>query len=121
MDIDAFMAEYEQATVVNPEVPSERVYKDVGIVLLPNVSVIALVSIRAMTSHRGDGTRALKWLLSLADRHEVILMGAASAKENVVPDTAALVAWYQKHGFEMLGKYGIRYTGNKRFMDRLEW
>lgn len=112
--IAEFMVEYEHATVSNLDIPSERLFQGVGFVLVPFSTGILVASIRAITPHRGDGTRGLKWLLALADKHRVVLLGAASAKPGDVPTTADLMVWYEKHGFTMLTANGtMRYIGQE--------
>lgn len=67
---------------------------------------------------RGGGSKALNYVKSLANKHNVAITGTAKAysdRPNHIRTTAGLKKWYQGHGFN-IGRgskedgYSIRYN-----------
>ncbi len=50
---------------------------------------------------KGHGTKALKWLLDLADKHGVTLVGQIQRMGDEGLTTVELRRWYKRHGFKV--------------------
>ena len=90
-----------------------RLYGDVQITAEPFGGKIHLGDIVALGEKgQGEGTKALKFLTQLADRHNVVLQGTAKAYSqdpDHIQDSEQHLAWYKKHGFKHIGANEIVY------------
>ena len=106
-DTQSFMDEFADATSRSP-IGKGRLYGNVLIDLSPFSGEIRLSDIKAAAGKgKGDGTKALKFITGLADKHNVVLSGTAQAYDRAhkqVQDTDRLVSWYSKHGFDIGSK-----------------
>ena len=96
------MDDFVAATKESP-IGKGRLYGDVLIDVSPFDGEIHLGDIVTVgEKSQGSGTRALKFLTDLADRHNVRLSGTAKAysksKEHI-QTSERLLQWYKKHGF----------------------
>jgi hypothetical protein len=100
--VSEFLDEWIELTSDNPISPDERVVGDYAAVTLrPQGGQIWLDSIRSFEKTRGNGSRALKMVLDLADQHGVVLRLTAKPFDtggNEL-DFASLVQWYESNGF----------------------
>jgi len=109
---DAFMDEYYEQTNSHPFSSKERIYNDeVSIELSPYGSNIHLADIRSLNPRSGAGTRGLKFIIGLANKHGVGIEGLAKAyhteKKKYIASSKRLRQWYLKHGFrDTPGTYG---------------
>lgn len=105
MSRETFMEEALGFTYMNPMMPIERVWKDiVAFELRLMRDDIYLFSLRSFFEGRGNGTLALEWLCSLADKHEVTLRLSAEAFGSCRLSTTELVHWYRRRGFSTEGQ-----------------
>lgn len=70
---------------------------------------VNLSFVQSLTHGRGDGSRALEWLLRLADEHGAIVRGDVQqcGRDGLRP--RELRAWYRRHGFSVSRSGEIRY------------
>lgn len=82
---------------------SFRRYAHVLAALEMESDYLVLCRIETEAQHRGQGhaTRLLKLLTGICDRHNVTLLGQASAYENSGLTQERLLAWYERHDFEV--------------------
>ena len=50
---------------------------------------------------RGEASAVLEWLKALCDSHGVTLLGQANVDDATGLGEAALLAWYERHGFRI--------------------
>ncbi|WP_440995488.1 GNAT family N-acetyltransferase [Arhodomonas sp. SL1] len=64
---------------------------------------LVLCRIETDPGHRGHGeaTALLELLKGICERFHVTLLGQATAYEDTGLDQAALLAWYERHGFQI--------------------
>ncbi|RLD65623.1 MAG: hypothetical protein DRI98_14550, partial [Bacteroidetes bacterium] len=97
-----FMADYEAGTTPNPLDDKARLYGNVKISLSPMSGGVRLSDINAAGARVGDGSKALKFLISLADKHDINIMGTAQAysasPDEKEQESDRLLRWYHKHG-----------------------
>ena len=102
-----FIEDYRNATSENPLDASSAVHGDYAVTeLSPSSRGIHLSDIRSLQPGAGGGTRALKELKALADKHNVPITGTAVAYHRdpkYIGSSTELRDWYKKHGFEDLG------------------
>ncbi len=111
MSVQGFMDEFLGVTQENPVDDRERVLGDaVFFQLRPFPSAVRLCNIRVASPGCGTGTKGLIWLLSLADKHGVSLVGEAEPTGACELDAASLRAWYRRHGFLVSSRGDIEYT-----------
>jgi hypothetical protein len=102
--IDAFLEEFREMTQPNPFDDRVRVLGQTVVELSKFGSEIHISDIRSLKPRGGAGTRAMKQLMKLADKHGVTLSGLAKAytnDEKYVTRTRDLVSWYKKLGFRI--------------------
>lgn len=113
-----FMSDFEAMTEHNPLTKSGRLYGNVRLGVYPSHGSIRIGDI-SVAGDRGEGagTKALKMLIGLADKHGVKLTGTAVAYADHVGKqqaTERLFRWYLKNGFDggvnAAGDYEIEYT-----------
>ena len=111
MSMKSFMHEFLAATRANPLDERERVLQDATFFQIrPFESTVRLSNIRTVNPGCGAGTEGLRWLLSLADTHQISILGDAEPTGHCSLDAAALRAWYRRHGFEVSSRGAIEYT-----------
>lgn len=100
--IDAYLA----ATWQNPFNNRERILgQEAGIVLQLWNGSLNLSSIRSLERGKGHGSRALDWLVRLADEHGVALYGTIQPiGRRPRLNARELRGWYARHGFEVKGR-----------------
>jgi hypothetical protein len=111
MSVEAMLEEYVATTVPNP-VGRGRVV-NVGpdawalVDLWPGGGRVWLKEIRAIEFGKGHGTAALRFVLALADKHEVTVQLQAhrimTIDRKFGLSTAQLKRWYARHGFRRSG------------------
>ena len=102
--VEAFMQEFESLT---QPVGSNRVlsrYGNYGVFgLTPHAHSgdVNLDIIMAWDKGIGNGSIALQWLLSLADKHGVDITGRIERQGDNGLSTVELRRWYKRHGFKV--------------------
>jgi len=76
--------------------------------------VFVLDSIFAPEQGNGHGTKAMKWLCGLADKHGVILMGWAEPNSGSKMPMEVLFDWYRGFGFYVLPYHDRFCVGRRR-------
>jgi len=101
-----FMAEFIESTTESP-LGKGRLYGDVLLDVSEFGGEIHVSDINAIGEKaKGSGTKALKFLTDLADKHNVRLSGEAKAYSrdtDHIQNSERLVQWYLKHGFHSNG------------------
>jgi hypothetical protein len=104
--IDAFMTEFEEQTVPHPFMNFCRVLcgpnremDGVVIEVSKSFGTINLGMIQALTTGIGEGSRGLRFLIALADKHDVSITGGVKRLGTAGLKTASLKAWYKRNGF----------------------
>jgi len=101
-DVQAFLRDYEVGTTLCCTKPNHRVWRHaVQLQVTAHYGQVYLRRIQALDPGRGDGTRCLRWLIKLADKHSVELIGHASndfAGKTEKPGVMVLRRWYKRHG-----------------------
>ncbi len=106
-ELDAFMKDFFAKTVGNPFARHLRIYDDsVGFETSIWNKAIHLAAIMSFASKgEGEASKALKWFVSLADKHGVPIeldvkpIPNAGAEGKNLTKTQ-LTAWYKRNGFE---------------------
>ena len=97
-----FMEEFIRLTTKSP-IGKGRLYGDVLLDVSEFGGEIHVGDISAIgKKSEGSGTKALKFMIDLADKHNVRLSGEAKAyskHSDHIQSSERLVQWYQKHGF----------------------
>lgn len=109
---DAFLDEFWEKTKPHPFDSRTRLYGHAAIHLSPmSDGRVHMHDIMTLSPKSGAGTSALKFLISLADKHGTGIHGVAKAYTGNSDhlDQKKLVAWYKKHGFSSRGDE-ITYT-----------
>ena len=127
MGVDSLLDEFRRKTVSYlPEFPNNlmRVYNDVVVVSLSqdagdlDTININLIDVNPDCFDNGFGTKALKFITNLADKHEVTLTGIVASERKGYSDQD-LTEWYKKRGMVQTGlhtpKPGIEYPILKYF------
>lgn len=100
--VDEFLDEWIEVTSHNPLSPDERVVDDYAAVTLrPQNGEVWIDSLRSFRKGAGNGSRALKDIIELADQHGVTLRLTAKPFDtggNEL-DYKSLVQFYQRNGF----------------------
>ncbi len=115
MSVDSFMTEFTSVTQPNPNRAQELLWRDkVGFTVkpLPSMGTVRLLNIRSIIpSGSGIGTEALLWLTSLAEVHQISIVGEAEPTgfEDRLNHTD-LRAWYRRHGFTVSSRGDIEYV-----------
>ncbi len=98
----AFMDEFSQLTVVHGWYPHISVLDDyAGFEVYPFDGRIMLGLVAAFHVGQGDGSRALRWFLQLADKHGVEVIGEVKPLGKNGLNTVELRRWYKRHGFHV--------------------
>lgn len=102
MAVSEFIDEWFEVTKSNPLSPDERVVDDYAAVTLrPQGGQVWIDSLRSFTKGAGNGSRALKNIIELADQHGVTLRLTAKPFDTGGHelDFKQLVQFYQRNGF----------------------
>jgi hypothetical protein len=111
MSVKSFMDEFIESTRGNPHDGQERVLQgDTFFRIRPFNNAVRLSNIRTTQPGCGTGTKALTWLLSLADKHQISILGEAEPTGHCALDSSALQAWYRRHGFNVSSRGDMEYT-----------
>ena len=120
----AFMDDYLASTRPHPFNDNARIHGENDAVseLSPWEKQIHLSDIMSLNPNGGGGTRALKEIKALSDKHGVPVSGIAKTyhkDKKFISSTKRLLNWYEKHGFKNLGGddddgYDIEYTPSKQ-------
>jgi len=104
----AFLAELESQTIQCPDMTGGRKRLWNGCVVLeifamPGGSML-MYNIQALNPMNGHGSKALDWVMSLADRHGLVLsltVAPPTRKNpaNPLHEKSNLQAWYERRGF----------------------
>jgi len=110
-----FMREFWEGTISHPFSGHERLWVEgwkpvAAFEVKPFDGRIDLGCIRTFERRKGHGTRALKWLCQLADKHVVTIVGEIKpvGVERPRLGVAELRQWYKRHGFEVTGRKIVR-------------
>lgn len=100
----AFMDHFHATTKEHPLNRNARIHGKTTIHVSERDGHIHLHDIMTHgTAEKGEGTKALKHLTTLANRHNVVIKGHAKAysKEgHHIQRSEHLKSWYEKHGFK---------------------
>jgi hypothetical protein len=101
--VDKFMSDLHATTKENPFNSRVRVFNgNVGVHVSPMRNSVHIHDISSYEPKSGAGTEALQHLTSLADKHDVRLVGTAKAYTSEggrIGTSKRLKKWYTKHGF----------------------
>ena len=105
-NLQTFVTEFLAGTWQNPFSKTERVFFQVAAFTIKIVGEeIYLARIRTLERGKGYGSLALDWLVDLADKHGITLIGWI---EPFGPwkrlSVAQLQRWYERHSFEVRGR-----------------
>jgi hypothetical protein len=108
-NITSFMNEFMDNTTEHPMDRRARLLGHVTITLSPFDGEIHLSDISTYgDKNQGHGTKALKYLTSLAEKHNVTISGIAKAysqNKDHIQSSSDLLSWYKKHGFDEVPDY----------------
>lgn len=99
----AFMDEYHSDSQEHPFAHTARILHGAVVEASKDGNEVHIHDIRTTSPRSGAGTKALKHLTNLADKHNVKLNLFAKAYSNSpdhINNTERLVKWYEKHGFQ---------------------
>jgi hypothetical protein len=106
-NLQAFMKEYTSKTQQHPLMHTDRIYKGVmSIELLPFDGRIHISSILVIgEKEAGSATMTMKWLASLADKHDVDMDLEPEPFGPTTITKSKLASFYKRFGF-VNAKYG---------------
>ena len=102
--LSGFMDELYDLTEEHPFNRATRLYGNTSIEVTPFGNEIHISDIRSMSPRSGAGTKTMKMLTDLADKHRVVLGMRVSAYSNDtkhITDLEKLVKWYMKMRFRI--------------------
>lgn len=99
---EAFLRDLFDASYPNPLNPRERVLASIAVAVevSPLRGGVHLDEVRALCPGKGEGTKAMRFLTDLADKHGVSLTLFPMPFGNEKMYTDDLVRFYRKHGFQ---------------------
>ena len=103
--LNLFMDDYYNGTVPHPISNFLRLW-DSSVALEIKIwgNAIRLSSIKSLKKNNGNGTAALKWIISLAETHQVCISGEIfPLKEKNALNKEHLRKWSIKNGFTIVG------------------
>lgn len=113
--LKSFMAAFDAGTTQHPFLGFMRIWENkVCFELRPFDGSIRLGCIQAIELRKGDGSKALEWLKSLASAHAVMLSGNIKPVGKDGLGKAALREWYQRHGFVVRKNGDIDFNAGAR-------
>lgn len=104
-----FVDDFLEITDPHPWDRNSRLLEGTMVQLVPLGKSIHISDIQSTAPSSGAGTRAMKTLMRLADKHRVELVAFAQAYADdprFITSTDRLVQWYLKLGFEIVGDRG---------------
>jgi GNAT superfamily N-acetyltransferase len=98
---EAFLRDLFDASYPNPLNPRERILAgiEVAVEVSPLRGGVHLDEVRALRPGKGEGTKAMRFLAELADKHGVTMTLFPMPFGDQKMDTDDLVRFYRKHGF----------------------
>lgn len=103
--LDSLLKDFSSGTTYNPFNPSTRIWQDsirMGVSTFGGKLYLDYVG-TSDQAKPGDASKALDWLLSLADKHHVdvslSVVRIKQASKKPLLTTPQLKAWYMRHGF----------------------
>jgi len=103
-NIKGFMDEFYKNTNDHPFDSRTRILGNTTVDLQPHSEGVHLSDIRSLAPRSGAGTDALKYLTTLADKHNVPLDGTAKAyhpDKKYIGSNKKLASWYADNGFKV--------------------
>jgi hypothetical protein len=102
--VEAFLRAFYDASYPSPFSPNERTERalsgiDAVVEITPQYAGVHIDEVRALTKKQGEGTKAMRFLTDLADKHGVELYLYAKPFGNEAMDLDTLVRFYRRHGF----------------------
>lgn len=99
-ELTKFLVQFHAQTSPHPTSAHLRIWKERVIF---EISIFAgsirLSFIGALQLGQGDGTAALKWLIQLANSHQITIQGTVQRMNPESLNAKQLRFWYKKHGF----------------------
>ena len=98
-----FIKDFHKQSLEHPFHRSTRIFHNNAIDLSRDGSEVHIHDIVSLDPNKGHGTKGLKELTKLADKHGVKLNLHALAytkDPNYITHTPTLIKWYKKHGFQ---------------------
>jgi len=98
----AFIDDFFTNTQEHPFNNKARIYAGAVLEIYPMGNVIHISDIMSTAPNSGAGSKAISFLINLADKHRVKLDLTAKAyarDKKFITDTAQLANWYKKMGF----------------------
>jgi hypothetical protein len=102
--VQAFINDFLENSDPHPFNSRARIFQGTTIELSPDNYEVHLSDIQSLKPQSGAGTKAIKAILKLADKHNVNINAHAKAYAshgNFLKDTEKLVKWYVKMGFRL--------------------
>lgn len=99
---DAFVDDFKKATDSHPLDHSARLLSNVSITIGVHRGRVHISDISSVVPGKGNATRALQYLVKLADKHKVSLELIAFAYRDDRMSTEDLIRLYQKVGFQLV-------------------
>jgi GNAT superfamily N-acetyltransferase len=105
---EAFLRDLFDASYPNPLNPRERIFAgiEVTVEVSPLRGGVHLDEVRALRPGKGAGTKAMRFLAELADKHGVTMTLFPMPFGDQKMDTDDLVRFYRKHGFRFESEEG---------------
>jgi len=101
-NIEAFMSDFYSMTEAHPWGRHLSVFQNyVWFEIVPFGEKIILGYITTLKQGKGHGTKALRWLTDLADKHNVELVGQIERRGDKGLTTNHLRQWYKRYGFKV--------------------
>lgn len=100
---EKFMKDFHDTSSEHPIDHKKRLIHNVGVHVSTQGNAIHIHDLQSALPDSGNGTKALKHLTGLADKHGVKLELHAKAYSNHpehIRNSHTLQKWYKKHGFE---------------------
>lgn len=108
-----FMLDYEGGTTQHPTSPHLRIWERKATFEVSILSgAVRLGYIGTIVLGRGHGTKALRWLTDLADKHGTEVRGSIRRVGREGLSERGLRLWYERHGFKS-EKKNIAYQGRQ--------
>ena len=102
--VEAFLRDLFDASYPNPlggSTPTERILSGMEVLVdvVPEHNGVHIDRLRALTRKQGEGTKAMRFLTSLADKHGVKLSLYAKPFGSAAMNRDTLVNFYRRFGF----------------------
>lgn len=98
----AFLKDFHDDSQEHPFHHSARIFHGVVIHMSRDGNEVHIHDIQSIAPKSGAGTKALKYLTKLADKHHVklnLFAKAYSGRQEHIHSNERLMSWYEKHGF----------------------